>query len=91
MYQKSRVRAPYGTFSLSRFLFVFNFRPICMEAECESQHHGHYSLVVERQPCKLKVVGSIPTGGFSISSLLYCFYAPDVSGAQQDFSRAPMV
>ena len=24
----------------------------------------HYSLVVERQPCKLKVLGSIPSGGF---------------------------
>ena len=24
----------------------------------------HYSLVVERQPCKLKVPGSIPGGGF---------------------------
>ena len=23
----------------------------------------HYSLVVERQPCKLKVLGSIPSGG----------------------------
>ena len=29
-----------------------------------TQIAGHYSLVVERQPCKLKVVGSIPTGGF---------------------------
>ena len=26
-------------------------------------HWGHYSLVVERQPCKLKVLGSIPSGG----------------------------
>jgi hypothetical protein len=25
----------------------------------------HYSLVVERQPCKLKVLGSIPSGGLS--------------------------
>ena len=24
----------------------------------------HYSLVVERQPCKLKVLGSIPSGGY---------------------------
>ena len=24
---------------------------------------SHYSLVVERQPCKLKVLGSIPSGG----------------------------
>ena len=25
--------------------------------------NSHYSLVVERQPCKLKVLGSIPSGG----------------------------
>ena len=29
----------------------------------------HYSLVVERQPCKLKVLGSIPSGG--LYSLLF--------------------
>ena len=27
-------------------------------------HCSHYSLVVERQLCKLKVLGSIPSGGF---------------------------
>ena len=27
----------------------------------------HYSLVVERQPCKLKVLGSIPSGGFTFT------------------------
>ena len=37
----------------------------------------HYSLVVERQPCKLKVLGSIPSGGYSFISMgdarLYIF------------------
>ena len=31
----------------------------------EKNVERHYSLVVERQPCKLKVLGSIPSGGFS--------------------------
>lgn len=31
---------------------------------------SHYSLVVEHPPCKRKVVGSIPTGGF----LLFFFF-----------------
>ena len=30
--------------------------------------HGLYSSVVERQSCKLKVLGSIPSGGSLISS-----------------------
>ena len=33
-----------------------------MEIEV-SKSRGHYSLVVERQPCKLKVRDSIPSGG----------------------------
>jgi hypothetical protein len=33
--------------------------------------HGLYSSVVERQSCKLKVLGSIPSGGFTRLGLQY--------------------
>ena len=35
---------------------------------------GLYSSVAERQSCKLKVLGSIPSGGFDVD-LWHCFRA----------------
>ena len=32
--------------------------------------HGLYSSVAERQSCKLKVLGSIPSGGFSLEFVI---------------------
>ena len=37
------------------------FSLVCLSVDVPPRH---YSLVVERQPCKLKVLGSIPSGGF---------------------------
>ena len=33
-------------------------------ATCDRKQDCHLSLVVERQPCKLKVMGSTPIDGF---------------------------
>ena len=35
---------------------------------CDGNHTGLYSSVAERQSCKLKVLGSIPSGGFLLIS-----------------------
>ena len=41
-------------------------------------HHRLYSSVVERQSCKLKVLGSIPSGGFACNDAV-CMEAPHSS------------
>ena len=46
------------------FLTRWLRRPRDPVLPCDSKHDRHLSLVVERQPCKLKVMGSTPIDGF---------------------------
>ena len=39
----------------------------CIIQSCSGIRTGLYSSVAERQSCKLKVLGSIPSGGFVLS------------------------
>jgi hypothetical protein len=48
----------------------------------------HYSLVVERQPCKLKVLGSIPSGGCILNGILCIFDALNTKATATGFEPA---
>ena len=55
--------------------------PPCTHYEASAESGSHYSLVVERQPCKLKVPGSIPGGGFSCEIVFGCVFLSLCSGS----------
>ena len=61
------VRVPQGVFLLDRRSLCFGVWAYTERVISHGllRHSGLYSSVVERQSCKLKVLGSIPSGGWS--------------------------
>ena len=58
-------------FVFSPMLYLYNAQDAIEGEECNCERYGLYSSVAERQSCKLKVLGSIPSGGFAPPSAHY--------------------
>ena len=79
------VRAPRQSAQADTALCVFRLLDTTL---CKKNALSLYSSVVERQSCKLKVLGSIPSGGLFPASLQFCAavsnaFLPSLCGFQR--------